>query len=110
MEEHANKGHHVIYEGLMVGYDKRFIEGFKEKGYGTAIIGLTTPFEECKANIIKRREARGDFSKFYPHNTRQRIPVFERGMNVLESRGIRVERLSVDEAYRKCLEWFGIQG
>ena len=103
-KEHCN----VIYEGLMVGYDKKFILLFKEQGIPVKVIGLNTPFKECVVNVKKRREARGDFSKFYPHNSRQRIKPFNRAMDQLESQGVDVHRVSVDEAFNLCAEWLNL--
>lgn len=104
VESYANNGLHVLYEGLMVGYDKRHIRAF-HKEFPCAIIGLNTSLRECIDNVKRRRAERGDTSRFISHNTRQRIPVFQRGMDVLSGEGIPVYQISVDEAFLKCLDW-----
>ena len=108
VKQHAEDGCDVLYEGLMVGYDKRFITDFKEDGHEVAVIGLTTSIDTCIERIKKRREARGDFSKFYPYNTRQRIPAYDRCMEKLEAMGVRVHRCSIEDGFRLCCKWLGI--
>ena len=106
VKDYHENGHNVLYEGMMVGSDFRFALQFHTLLEGNIrVVNLNTPIEQCFENVIKRRLARGDKSKFYKHNTRQRVKTIDSAVRRLGLKGVPVFSLSVEEAWYKCLEW-----
>lgn len=71
--EQAAAGNHVIMEGLLLsGEVRRTIElhyWAQANGAALHVIRLTTPIEQCVANVQQRRTDRGDERPLNPKNT-----------------------------------------
>jgi len=73
----------------------------------THIIFLTTPVEQCLADIRARREARGNVKPLSEKNTVQRVDSLKRVYDRLrtsQAPGIKVYRLDREEAFLRCKE------
>lgn len=101
---------HVYYafaEGLItpgVETCKRFAECFDR----TVFIHLDTPIEDCIANVLKRRKAKGNAKPFDPTNLRKKAGSAKSWADRCEAAGLNVERLNYRQAYARSLELLGL--
>lgn len=93
------EGHDVLFEGLILsGEIKRTEELCAE--HEVHIIALTTPVDQCVANINKRREARGQMEPVRPKNTVSKARCVELTMNRLRGKpGVTEYTLDYDAAF-----------
>jgi predicted kinase len=92
------KGHHVLFEGMLLCSDtKRIVQLAKDTG-DTVIISLTTPVDQCCDNIRKRREAKGDVKELNETNTRKRYDYEQKQIVKLQSAGVDIRTLVYADA------------
>lgn len=103
----ARAGYDVLFEGIMFqdGRVSEFVEFNLE--FPTVVIGLTTPIEDCLLGINARRQEKGDSRELNPKNTIERMERVKRNLTKLQNAGVRVLRLSRQEALDACLREFG---
>jgi hypothetical protein len=93
----ADLGYSVLYEGIMVMDDvRRAVE--LSKRHQLTVIYLTTPIADCLRAIEERRAARGETEPLNPKNTEDRARRALSGLSRLRDAGVRVERLDRDGA------------
>lgn len=66
--EHAEAGHDVIFEGLLVSAEFNRSDALFGD-FPHTVLRLATPMEQCVASIQSRRDARGDERPLNPKNT-----------------------------------------
>ena len=95
---------HVIFEGVIVGDDKkRTIQAYSDV-LPLLLIELDTPLKECLKGIQERRDARGNTRPINPNNTSKRMPRIHKRMAQFKALGMDVRVLSREETLRTCLE------
>ena len=73
---------------------------------------LSTPIEQCLADIRARREAKGNVKPLSPDNTVNRLEMLDRAFTRLrlsQAPGLKVYKLGREEAYEKCVELLGLK-
>jgi len=80
----------------------------------THVILLTTPLEQCLADIRARREARGNVKPLNETITANRVRSLENAFFRLrqsapDNPGLKLYKLGREEAYEKCLELLGLK-
>jgi predicted kinase len=106
IEEQAEKGFNVLYEGIMASGEYRRCVELHKRGYKILAIGLTTPLEQCLEAIKERRKARGDETPFNPARTIRRNDEVRRMLNHLVAAGIHVKLMSRENALQLCINAF----
>jgi protein gp37/energy-coupling factor transporter ATP-binding protein EcfA2 len=90
-------GHDVLWEGVIYSDEvARTVALCADRP--NLIVQLNTPLDICLARVQERRAARGDTRPLNPDNTERRINVIVHARERLTAAGIRVERLSAEEA------------
>lgn len=108
VEEAADTGAHVLFEGLIVCSDYKRLVGLKEAGYPVLVIGLNTPLDVCIASVQQRREARGNTEVLNPKNTESKYKTNLRVLERFQEAGVEVAMLSRDEALERIRKEFGL--
>lgn len=103
----------VLYEGIMVMDDVtravKFSQDLEKVGGRLIVIALSTTIEECLASIRARRGPEMEAKKpLNEKNTRDRAKRQEKILHRLKQAGVKVEKLSRDEAFIRCRELLGI--
>jgi hypothetical protein len=102
----AERGLHVLAEGVMLGDDiKRTFQ--LSKKYPTHIILLSTPLEECLKNVAKRRAERGLLEPMNPHRTTRKFHSMSSACRRLKDAGVTVEKHSYESAMERIGELLG---
>ena len=102
VNESADEGSHVIYEGLMISSDvRRLIEA--NQNHKAMVSVLNTPIEQCIESIQERRTAKGNTKILNPANTVSKhaaillqIPRFKRA-------GVELHHIDREQAFQCCL-------
>jgi len=106
-------GTNVLWEGVIFSDEvpqtvmlTRLIE--------THVIFLSTPLEQCLADIRARREARGNVKPLSEANTANRVRAMTSAYNRLKQSlavapGLRLYQMDREEAYVKCCELLGLK-
>jgi thymidylate kinase len=96
-QEH-NKGHHVIFEGMLLCSDVKRITALSHETNAVVIISLTTPIEQCCDNIRKRRAAKGNEKELNEKNTRTRFSYEEKQVEKLKAANVDIRTLIYEDA------------
>ena len=92
---------HTVCEGLLLSEDVKWSSQMRD----LRVVYLTTPVEQCLANIRKRRAEAGNTKELNEHNTRNRVGVIERSRVKLSEAGILCRRMSSDQAVSSIVKW-----
>lgn len=71
-------------------------------------IALVTPTEDCIANVLKRRRAKGTAKPYNPANLYRKADSVHSWANRIEKAGLSVKRLSWRMAYLECTALLGL--
>ncbi len=104
----AASGHHVLYEGIIIGHDvRRCAELRSVHGYDVTVILLTTPLEDCLQAARDRRVARGDRRELGADNFEKRA--WAKSLpDRMAAAGVTVHYADRAAAAQLCYEAFGI--
>ena len=105
VEEAADAGNHVLYEGLLVQSDVKRCIALAET-YGVIVIGLNTNFETCLEGIRARRLGRGNHKPMNIANTVNKMRPLPRQRERLSEAGVDWRDLNREEAFDTCLTAF----
>jgi len=108
IEEAVDRGHDVLYEGIMVSDDTKRCLDLHRKGYPIMVIGLTTPIAVCIEGIQARRDARGDVRPLNPKNTEDRARRHKRTIEKLRDAGVDGRFLDRETAFKTVAEALGV--
>jgi len=111
LEEAAKRGLvNVMWEGVLFSEEvARTIE--LARYINIHVMLLTTPIDQCLADIRARREARGNVKPLSESNTVGRVKTIERActrLHLSQSPGLKIHKLDRDAAYTKCAELLGL--
>jgi hypothetical protein len=107
------KAVNILWEGVIFSDEVvRTIE--LSKKIETHVIMLSTPLEQCLADIRSRREARGNVKPLSEANTSNRVYQLTRAYDRLRQsasvvEGLNVYKLDREAAYAKCVELLGLK-
>jgi hypothetical protein len=108
MTEAVTAGTGVFWEGVVYSDEvTRTVDlerTAQENGQRLYVILLTTPVEQCLADIRARRERAGNVKPLNEANTRSRVGAIQRACSRLRDAGVPVERLDREAAYLRCAE------
>jgi len=85
---------HILCEGLLLSEDVKWTSQLDD----VHVLYLTTPVEQCIAQIKKRREEAGNEKPLNEANTRNRVAVIERSRVKLLALGVDCRRVSARQA------------
>jgi predicted kinase len=109
----AELGYSTLWEGVI--FSDELVQTIAlSRRLETHIILLSTPIEQCLADIRSRREARGNEKPLSEKNTRDRVATITRVCDKLkyaQAEGIKkqhVQKLDREAAYQRCLELLGL--
>lgn len=108
VQEAADLGNNVLFEGLIVCSDYKRLVRLKEEGYPVRVIGLTTPIDLCVDSVRQRRLARGNEKELNPKNTEAKHKTNVSVLRRFEEAGVAVSYLSRDDALALTLKELGI--
>ena len=105
-------GTNILWEGVIFSDEVLQTILFSRK-IETHVIMLTTPLDQCLADIRARREARGNVKPLSEANTANRVKSLLSAYNRLKQSvavapGLRLYMLDREEAYLKCCELLGL--
>jgi hypothetical protein len=92
----------ILCEGLLLSEDTLHSSRFKDR---LKVLFLTTPLEQCLAQIEQRRKASGNDKPLSPDNTMKRVGVIERARQKLVQLGVHCRRASANQAPEIILRW-----
>lgn len=95
----------ILQEGLLLSEDVKWTSKLAEEGEDVRCLFLTTPLDQCLAQIQSRRAEAGNDKPVNPANTSNRVRVIERARGKLEGLGVRVVRCSAAQAVGIVLKW-----
>ena len=107
VEAAHNKGHHVLFEGMLLCSDvKRSIE-LSKRVKSFVAISLTTPVEQCLDNIRQRRAEKGNTKDLAEKNTRTRHEYEKKQVGKLKDAGVNVFSMNYTPAFERVKEELG---
>jgi len=98
VKSHHESGEDVLFEGMLLCDDTKRTIGLSQETPEFVVIGLTTPIDQCCANIRKRREAGGNDKPLNEKNTRTRYERDKKHLEKLKSAGLDVRTLVYEDA------------
>lgn len=109
VHEALDAGHHVLFEGIIIGDDVTRAVGLKKRlGADFHVIALNTPIEVCLAGIQARRDARGETKPLSETNTRSRAERLKRIMARLKDSSVNARWMSRDDALAEVAGILGV--
>jgi hypothetical protein len=96
-QEH-NKGHNVIFEGMLLCSDVKRIAALSEETNDVLIVSLTTSVDQCCDNIRKRRAAKGNDKELNEKNTRTRFAYELKQVEKLRAANVDIRALTYDDS------------
>jgi len=111
VNEAAERGDDVIYEGIIIGDDTRRAIEFNKRFPGQlVVVHIDTPLRDCLAGIQARRDERGDTRQLSEKNTVERAKRIRRHCVKLRDAGVKVMKFEDrDKALQATLELFHLQ-
>ena len=97
---------HVLFEGLIVCSDFRRTADLVSQEFPIEILLLSTPLEQCRANIDARRAGNGKPPLEHHRNTDAKHEGNLRSVPRFEGAGVPIRQVSVDEARAHLEEVF----
>lgn len=89
VREAADNGCHVVYEGLLLAADVKWLSSLYADMYQLFVIVLSTPLQECIDSINARRKARNpDLPPVNPRNTETKYRSVEKAFHKIQEMGI----------------------
>jgi hypothetical protein len=114
LQEAVDLGGDVLWEGVVYSDEVTRTVALCQRGVALGqelrVILLTTPVEQCLADIRARRERAGNVRPLNESNTRGRVAAIQRACVRLAQSGVPVERLGREEAFLRCAELLGLGG
>jgi hypothetical protein len=107
----AQKGYHVLYEGIMAsGEYRRCVQLYNDGFKNLLVLALEVPLTECITAIQERRASRSPkFKPFNPSRTARREKEVHSMMRYLKNSGVPTQWVSRDVALATCFSLFGVQ-
>lgn len=110
IEEAADAGHHVLFEGALVSSSYGNIGRSSEK-YGDDVVFafLDTPLATCLERIKTRRAANGNYKPLDPTNTEKKFNSVNKSIGKIKfDFGRRVAIIDHTQAVKQTLKLFGV--
>lgn len=107
VEQAHNKGHHVLFEGMLLCSDVKRSIDLSKRVKSFFAISLTTPVESCLDNIRKRRAEKGNVKELAEKNTRTRHEYEKKQVGKLKDAGVHIYSMNYDDALARVKEEFG---
>jgi thymidylate kinase len=99
VREFHGRGFHVLYEGLLISPDCKWIKAMREDGLPVHVLALDTPLHVCLASINDRRRARKpEATDVNPKNTESKWNQVRSSMARLVDLGIPCEWVTRESA------------
>ena len=100
---HASNGWRVLFEGILSQHSApRLIE--VHKLFPVIVLVLTTPVEQCIADVEKRRAESGNTRPFNHENLRKEARSVVSSSRRLKSEGLNLQYMTREEAIDYCIE------
>jgi hypothetical protein len=93
----------LLMEGLLLSEDVKWSSQMP----ALKVVFLTTPLEQCLAQIAKRRAEAGNDKPVNPKNTENRVRTIERARVRLLEKGVLCRRASPEQAPNIVMGWLG---
>jgi hypothetical protein len=109
VREFHGRGFHVLYEGLLISPDCKWIKAMREDGLPVHVLALDTPLHVCLASINDRRRARKpEATDVNPKNTESKWNQVRSSMVRLVDLGIPCEWVTRESALPRLRQLLGV--